>query len=505
MLARIDQLPLEILHLIVGYLRVDHDQQSPDQPSWYSLSLQPLLSLCLASKRLSSTIQPILYHEFMPGYGNSWRSKRYSWDRRLTSFIRTVAQRRDLAACVKRVYLHPYLLEPLDDNQEDGEYAVIADLSCLRSYPEVELPHERQQTGTEEIKDAVCAAGKTLGIKPQGQNRLAAADLITLLVAALPNLQHCSLDIGTFPLEVVRSAVLSAAMIPQLPLKTIDLSLHAPAARINLLSLERRVRALLEASPDVETLNIHMCSETWRRPPFPFLRNLKDLRVTFSRFSNEALKALLDSCNSLRSFTYEAGIRAFDGRDEPWDGTDHFQLINAVDCLERHCETLESLHLDLRRRGNCPDGSDPRDVFSFRKFRVLKHLFVNLDEFHTRFWGGSLEEDLHLLVKLLPPGIESLYFAGYIGNELPRLEKSLLGLAEASLEGEFPRLREVRWARYQELHQVHAVRTTFASAGVDFDYEDWPVTESTLGDGGQPPIPNFLDPNMVLDMEDPDL
>ncbi|KAL4781115.1 hypothetical protein BJX76DRAFT_363819 [Aspergillus varians] len=505
MLARLDRLPLEILQLIVSYMRVDHHRQNPDQPSWYSLSLQPLPSLCLVSKRLSSTVQPVLYHEFMPGYGDSWKSNCYSWDRRLTSFIRTIAQRRDLAACVKCVYFHPYLLELLDHHREDGEHAIFADLGCLRSCPEVELPHERQQTGIEEIKDAICEAGKTLGIKTQRQNRLAAFDLITLLIAELPNLQHCSLDIGTWPLEVVRSAVLSAAGISRLPLKTIDLSLHASANRINLLSLERRVRALLEASPDVETLNIHMCSETWRRLPFPFLRNLKNLRVTFSRFSNEALKALLESCNSLRSFTYEAGIRAFDGRDAPWDGTDHFRLINAVDCLKHHCETLESLHLDLRRRGNCPDGSDPRAVFSFRQFRVLKHLFVNLDEFHTRFWGGSLEEDSQLLVKLLPPSIESLHFAGYIGNELPRLEKSLLWLAEASLEGRFPRLREVRWARNQELQQGRAVHTTFASAGVDFDYEDWPVTESTLGDGGQPPPPNFLDPNMMLDMEDPDL
>lgn len=56
MLARLEQLSLEILHLIVSHLRVDHDWQKPDRPSWYSLSLQPLLPLCLVSKRLSSTV-----------------------------------------------------------------------------------------------------------------------------------------------------------------------------------------------------------------------------------------------------------------------------------------------------------------------------------------------------------------------------------------------------------------------------------------------------------------
>jgi hypothetical protein len=108
MSARLDRLPLEILHLIVGYIRVAQDQerpdeQEPDQPSWYSLSLQPLPALCLVSKRLCSVIQPFLYHEFMPGCDDSWETNLFTWDRRLTPFIRTVAERRDLAACVKRI------------------------------------------------------------------------------------------------------------------------------------------------------------------------------------------------------------------------------------------------------------------------------------------------------------------------------------------------------------------------------------------------------------------
>ncbi|KAL4736246.1 hypothetical protein BDV11DRAFT_194293 [Aspergillus similis] len=100
---------------------------------------------------------------------------------------------------------------------------------AVYSCPKIALPHERQQTGIEEIKDAICEVGKTIRIKTQRRNRLAASDLVTLLIAALPNLQHCSLDIGTWPLEVACSADLSAAEISQLPLKTIDLSLHAPA------------------------------------------------------------------------------------------------------------------------------------------------------------------------------------------------------------------------------------------------------------------------------------
>ncbi|KAL4739547.1 hypothetical protein BDV11DRAFT_116078 [Aspergillus similis] len=511
MLATLDQLPLEILHLIVRYLRADYEQQEPpqqepDQPSWYSLRLQPLLSLCLVSKQLCATIQPILYHEFMPGYGGSWRSRLYSWDRRLASFVRTVAQRRDLAACVKHVYLHPYLLNSLEDHREDGEHAVLGGhVACVMDYPEVPALPEWHQTEVEEIKDVIQEAGKALRIKRQTLNRLSASDLFSLLIAELPNLQHCSIDIGTWPLEIVRAAPLSAAGISHLPLRTIDLSLHAAANRINLLSLERRVRALLEASPDVETLNIHMCSETWRRSPFPSLRSLKHLRITFSRLSDEALKAMLYSCNSLRSFSYEAGGRPFDGRHELGDGRDHFRLIHAVNYLERHCGTLESLHLDLRRRGNCPDGSDPRAVFSFQQFRALKHLFVNLDELHTRFWGGSPGDAAQLLANLLPPSIESLHLAGHIGDELRRLEKSLIGLAEASSEGRFPILKEVRWSKNEELHNELDIRTAFASTGVYFDYDHWPAMRSTLGDGDYSPYPNYLDPGALPDISDSDL
>ncbi|KAL4951703.1 hypothetical protein BDW69DRAFT_186112 [Aspergillus filifer] len=502
----LDKLPLEVLHLVVGYLRVGHDQkQKPDQPSWYSLSLQPLLSLCLVSKRLCATIQPILYHEFMPGFGDSWRSNLYSWDRRLTSFIRTVAQRRDMANCVRRIYLHPYLLKPFEVLREEGEYAMYAIMSCIPLPPHVPLPDKLQETSVEDMNDAIQEAGKALGMKTKTRNRLSPSDMFTLLIAEVPYLQHCSINIGTWPLEVVRATLLSAAGISRLSLRTIDLSLDAFARRINLLSLEQRVRALLKASPDVETLNIHMCSETWLRSPFPDLKSLKNLRVTFSRLSAEALKALIYSCGSLRSFTYEAGLRAFDGHHEPGDGRDHFRLVDAVEYLKRHSETLESLHLDLRRRGNCPGGSDPRAAFSYRQFRVLKHLFLNLDEFHTRFCGAPLDEDHQLLVNLLPSSIESLHLAGFIGDELPRLEKSLLGLAEASSESKLPALREVRWSSNEELHHEPAVRTAFASAGVDFDYKYWPATESSLGDGGGSPSPNFSDPYPLSDMSDPDL
>jgi hypothetical protein len=119
------------------------------------------------------------------------------------------------------------------------------------------------------------------------------------------------------------------------------------------------------------------------------------------------------------------------------------------------------------------------------------------------FWEGSIEGDCQLLVDLLLPSLESLHLAGRIVDDLPRLEKSLLGLMAASLEGEFLKLREVRWSGFEEVRQARAIRTAFASKGVDFDYGYWPVTESTLGDDGQTPLANCMDP--MLDLEDFDI
>ncbi|KAH6889668.1 hypothetical protein B0T10DRAFT_486558 [Thelonectria olida] len=55
-----------------------------------------LFQLCLVSRRLRNVAQPIMYHEFLLGYGDSKTIWKCSGDRRLTSFIRTVASRRDI-------------------------------------------------------------------------------------------------------------------------------------------------------------------------------------------------------------------------------------------------------------------------------------------------------------------------------------------------------------------------------------------------------------------------
>lgn len=93
-----------------AYSRGQHQQhqQYPDESSWYSLDRHALFSLCLMSRRLRDIAQPILYHEFALGAGDSWRSSRYAWDGRLPSFLRTLAERGDLAGLVRRVCVHAF-------------------------------------------------------------------------------------------------------------------------------------------------------------------------------------------------------------------------------------------------------------------------------------------------------------------------------------------------------------------------------------------------------------
>lgn len=200
-----DDLPLETLHQIFGYFclhcREIRQSTPPDaylrgtrqdyeKPSWYSLDHHTLFSMCLVSKGFYHATQPVLYHEIILGYGDSWRSDLYTWDGRLTSFMRTVAQRRDLAALVKRVYIHPYLLEslPLEEEDYHGSACMPPSLSIL--------PQPREYISEEEAQDTLQEIAPMSGIEEP--ERFSAGDLVTFLIAVLPNLEHCSLQVGPY-------------------------------------------------------------------------------------------------------------------------------------------------------------------------------------------------------------------------------------------------------------------------------------------------------------------
>ncbi|KAA8651681.1 hypothetical protein EYZ11_009274 [Aspergillus tanneri] len=239
---------------------------------------------------------------------------------------------------------------------------------------------------------------------------------------------------------------------------------------------------IFKVSTSLETLNLHMCGGIWDQAPFPSLPNLKNLRITYSRLSEKDLKAILSCCNGLCTFVYEAA----DPCSIP-NSRDHFHASSIIKYLSYYHETLKSLKLDLRRLRWSPvsNGQNTQAAFSFQAFTALEHLFLNSSELYSCFLTESPAESL--LVQRLPPSITTLRLAGHIGYGLPHLAKGLLALADAALQGQFPRLEQVRCDAEQNLDEHH-VSTMFSAAGVDFGYSRWPLGEATLRDSDVPPL-----------------
>ncbi|KAJ0424966.1 hypothetical protein BJY00DRAFT_298899 [Aspergillus carlsbadensis] len=488
--AALGHLPLEITHLILGHLGFHStsnlipeppdayfrgDEQEPDEPSWFSLKLQPLLSLCLVSKRWRDIAQPILYREFTLGYGESWRSEEYTWDGRLVAFMLTVARRRDLAALVKRIYIHPHL------------FAHVPPLE-----PPSRITYEIAQGVLREIAEA---------FRVEGLEQFTPSDLIAVLIMQLPNLQHCGFQLQPEVWEIVPPDALRLAGIETLPLKTLDVSLYDGRYGIELtfgqFTLLHRVSSLLSVSTLLETLNLHMYYAILRadRDPFPSLPNLKTLRLTHSWLSAASLERVLSSCGNLRTFFYEATTKPhwptfnpFE-RDYPLDH--HFRLPDAARYLQRHRGTLESVHLDLRMREPARGSPEQSSASSFQSFTKLKHLFLNMDEFHTGCMARDVKDDAQLFVTLLPQTLNSLHLSGRIAEDLPRLQESLLGLAESILEMQFPSLEQIHWDANESLSTTLPIRTIFAARDVHFSNTAWSLSKSTLGENQVPGQPSF--------------
>ncbi|KAL2869082.1 uncharacterized protein BJX67DRAFT_379561 [Aspergillus lucknowensis] len=489
-------LPVEITHLILTHLHPDaaeiRDRElGPSDPSWDCLQLQPLLSLCLISQRLCDLAQPLLYRGFMLGCGESWRSNGFSWKGRLLSFMRTVVRRRDLASQVKRVYIHPLLWETHRTKK-------IAVVNFWKSEDNpIWKPHTRYYRN--EVRELLSDLADALST--DSLRGLSEDDLLAILISQLPNLRHCTLQVGGDDDQVAPIAGLRS----RLPIKTLDLELCATAREVRrsfgIVSTVRRAFSLLSLSVGLETLNLHeyygvMSDE---RDLIPLLPNLTNLRLTFSWLSERTLQRLLSSCGSLRTFFYETTsnperkFSEYYPRPLVRKGNIHFSLADAVKHLQRHSNTLQSVHLDLRMRGFTECTPEPWGACSFEQFTTLEHLLLTLDEFHPVYMNSRPSPDQGFS-KLLPPSITSLSLVGQITEEdIPRIEESLSGLAEAVSRAELPILEAVRWDKYQTLSANFPVHSIFAAAGVDFSYSGFPLSRSTLGEYQSIARPSYVD------------
>ncbi|KAI1763928.1 hypothetical protein GGR53DRAFT_496062 [Hypoxylon sp. FL1150] len=122
----LDSLPTEILLLIFG----KHDPQPEARPASDYLPMSPtstlgrqdaplnrqdLLALCLTSRRLRTIAEPLIYENLPLGLGDQdhWITPHRT--RRLACFLRTVLERRDLAARIRKIYVHRCVLFDINE------------------------------------------------------------------------------------------------------------------------------------------------------------------------------------------------------------------------------------------------------------------------------------------------------------------------------------------------------------------------------------------------------
>jgi len=473
------------------------EHEDPDEPLWYSRTYRnSLYSMCLVSKRLRPVAQSVLYHEFVPGYGDHRHRPEVSWGRRLSSFVRTIAARPDLAAVVKRAFVHCFLLRPVTEAEAQATLS------------EVIGPGTHEYLA--HFKDV------------QDWGRNPALQLLGLLLALAPSLDRLSLQVDNYCLGIPAGALSALGGLlqsrPLAKLKTLDV-----CDRSGYFSLEYHAKGILETVGSAfATLNLHMCSST-RVPLQKKLHNISTIRITHSQLRRDDLTLLFQSCAapSLKSFLYEtvnplenmeycifSGSSRFSLRDPFPTKTvhtqlmfnltvggydhdaNHFQPSDAIRHLRLHKTTLESLHLDLRGIGRpgLRGAGDERPLSeTLRDFPTLKHVFISTSMLYNhRGKAPYATDDSELLTALLPPTITSLHLAGTLGTDTPRLARALLHLARMA-GAEFKTLRSVRcdvMAGYDGLLDDYEIEETFAAIDVDFGYNTFPLSEPApdLGD-----------------------
>lgn len=351
-----------------SYFRsVEHHQKQVHEHSWdLAYHRQPLVSLCLVSRRLRDVARQVLHHELVLGYGDPWRSASSSWDKRLTS---------DFAAAVRRVSLHLKLLEAT----ELGDAAAVVELRRMGRGLGLEIPDESRPpsmlsrppwcaepaaSDVEWVPDSEYDQPSVLG--PRGKDlRMRYVDsytsadsfrerhalgleILAILMGTLPCVERLSIrqtvvDYDTPYLSALRSVGVNNR--PRL-IKILDLATHDYMLE-TMLQVPSQAAAILERAKDtLQALNLHMCSGFWNTPQqAPILRSLKTTRFTNSQLSAVQLGVLLSCCTEgLTSFIYEAATSLF-----ALDTDSQFHPSEAIRSLRAHARTLKILHLDLRQ------------------------------------------------------------------------------------------------------------------------------------------------------------
>ncbi|KAI8663525.1 hypothetical protein NCS57_00953800 [Fusarium keratoplasticum] len=468
--ARLENLAPELLHRIFACFCL-HCHGRPDLPFWslheptsleatasadsstYWEGRQALSSLCLVSRRFRDVAQGVLFHEFIIPVGR----QPTSLHRRVEPFLRTLASRPDLARVVCTVALDEYLSLRLD-----VEYAREVVEEALHALG-TNFAHfwERRKQCQEPERHSVCfeiSQSFILGQLQPGDSsseyvqRLVMAEILVLLVALLPNLQHLILRDLLFP-ELVFPAAASALDITRIPLKTLDAMAVPPS--------------ILAVAPDLETVHVGP------RDSYPKMPSAKGVYFCgHGSDDNIDVKKVISLCSSaLSTFSYQTTFI--------WSSVDQsvakmLQPRTAVELLTDVCSSLRSLHLDMRFRVAFDRDTQVEPMPSLKQFIVLEELFLTTNSVYN---GSSpMVSDEEFLVHLLPQSIQSVTF---VDPEFPppseRLRRGFLGLADARRDnGLFPNLKDLRCDSRQVCDDGE-IKHSFSQVGVDFKYQEFPT------------------------------
>ncbi|KAI1777343.1 hypothetical protein F4818DRAFT_439700 [Hypoxylon cercidicola] len=486
---RLDHLHTEILSNVFGYY-ADRRLNLSDKghrallftQSAYALDRYNLASLCLVSSRLRAIAQPILYRNFPLGFGDIFNLQ-YRPERALASFLRTVAERRDLAVLVKSIYINAFLPVNVDVSHAQAVLDQTArglgiQLSTFSThFPDMENPS---------CKLAIV--------------------LVNILIAILPNLDHLGVGDIYYIYPFVCPSAVRALGVDRLRLETIDVFSRGLSSvqRHHEIGRSTNVGQILDLTPGIKTLTLDKCNySSWN---LAVGSKLQTLSITHSEIGKHNFEALLSACVDLHTLVYKAAIPTIETFQEYFDGADTFdehylQPPDAVEKLEHLSGKLKSLHLDFggwefwKYAGI--ESYEP--ISSLEQFVALEDLLISENAIypeHDKFEivnGEKLPENVQLLAQVLPPTIITLQLCGVSDLANLPLKEGLLCLTDCIAAGKFPKLKQVRCyasahekdtgyrddgeiaiysARYDGLEgEPYDMKIAFSRVGVDFAYD----------------------------------
>ncbi|KAF4429409.1 hypothetical protein FACUT_9152 [Fusarium acutatum] len=388
-----------------------------------------LYNLCLVSRYFRPSAQEILHHSFDPWY-KTWDAPN-PWERRLEPFLQTIASRPDLARSVKTVFLKSRLVESLNFDRSR-----IAFDSCTRVFGSSAIEVYQKSMNTT-IRRAFFR-----GTRPPKYMRsrefipIVAGQLLSILVAILPNLSHIGIEEDRRWRFDVSPATLDVLGVSSITLKTLETDHTLPY--------------LLARAPGLETL---VTTASYQSPNMPCLKNLhirsKNAVCAF------AMDNILSACTgTLSTFSYTS----FD--------SDIVGVINHLDKPRFHA-SLETLHLNML----CTNGQGNHKMPSLKQFTQLKRLFLHTYLLYGPKYPACCRGKCKIkpLFDTLPSSIVSLELSERTKTPDGRMYDDLLILSK-DVAFAFPQLKEIRSNADHVCDEYP--EALFKSVGVDLIHQD---------------------------------